>query len=175
MLISQQNSASCLKKKDLVTNRNCNGTTTEVMESVNSLFTEDATVIRTDSLIAKSAKVDAVTRKMFASFLEWSVLVADPSVNGTTIRDRTAVTNSTTADVKATPIVSITLKSVKIGARKSNLPQPQRPKLRTDHIRNRIVKMNDDRNQSVNVNRIVPMEVFYISFRQIYFQVLFLF
>lgn len=158
-----------------VMNHNYSGTTTEVMVFANNSFTEDATVIKIDSPIARSARVDAVSRKMFAFYHESSVLAADLSANGTTMPERTDATNSITVVVKATRIVSTTLKSVKIGVKEFVQSRRARPKLLTCHILvNRTVKMTvkesvkktkeneSNANANVNVNVIPQMEVFAI-------------
>lgn len=123
------------------------------MASANNLSIEGATEMPTGSPTAKSAKVDAVNRKMFASCPEWSDRAAAPSANGTMTPDPTVVTNSTTEDVRAIPIALIMLKSARTDARETDPSQPARQKLRMFLILvHRIVKMNANENLSENAN-----------------------
>jgi hypothetical protein len=110
--------------------------------------------IKIDSLTARSARVDAVSLKMFVSCRESSVPAAVPSANGITMPALITATNLTTADAKEIPTALITLKSVRTVAKESGPSRLLLPKLHTFLIRN--VKMIEKENVSVNPN-VVPM------------------
>lgn len=110
---------------------------------------------KTDSLIDRSARVDAVNRKTFASYRGLSARAADPSANGTTTPERITAMSSTTAVVKATPTVSTTPMNVSFAVKEFDRLQPVQQRLHTSRILvNRIVKMNENVSENVNVNKI---------------------
>ncbi len=133
-----------------MTSRYCNGSTTDVRVSANSLSTKDVMAIKTDSPTVKSARADAVSLKMFVFCRESSVPVVAPSANGIMMPDLIIATNSTTADAKEIQTALTTLKNAKIVARESGLSQLLPQKLRMFLIR--YVKMIENGNESLNLN-----------------------
>lgn len=125
-----------------MTNRNFSGSTTAQMAFASNLCTGDATEIKTDSLLARSARADAVNHRMCAHYLAWSVLAVEFSASGTTMLAATVATSLTTADAKAILIASTTLKSAKIVVKETDLLHPVPQKLLMCHILDsQIVKM----------------------------------
>jgi hypothetical protein len=135
-----------------VTNQYCNGSTTDLRVSANSLSTKDVMAIKIDLPTVRSARVDAVNLKMFVFCRESSAPAVAPSANGITMPALITATNLTTADAKEIPIASITLKSARIAAKESDPSQRLPQKLHMFLIRN--VKMTEKENVNLNV---VPM------------------